>query len=128
MGNWYLQSGKESDVVMSSRIRLARNISEFPFTTKCKKTTALKVINKLEEILPSIGYGLKLLKMKDIDDITIMSLIEKHIISPNFALNKNDIRAIIINEDENICIMVNEEDHLRIQVFAAGLELENLLN
>ena len=66
--------------------------------------------------------------MKDIDDITIMSLIEKHIISPDFALNKNDVRAIIINEDENICIMINEEDHLRLQVFSAGLELESLLN
>ena len=128
MVNWYLQSGKESDVVVSSRIRLARNISDYPFTTKYKKADALKVINKMEEILPSIGYGLKLLKMKDIDDITIMSLIEKHIISPDFALNKNDVRAIIINEDENICIMINEEDHLRLQVFSAGLELESLLN
>ncbi len=126
MVNWYLQSGKESDVVVSSRIRLARNISEFPFTTKYKNKDALKVIDKIEEILPSMGYGLKLLKMKDLDDVTIMSLIEKHIISPDFALNKNNIRAIAINEDENICIMINEEDHLRIQVFSAGLDLENL--
>lgn len=126
MVNWYLQSGKESDVVVSSRIRLARNISEFPFTTKYKDKDALKVIDKIEEILPSIGFGLKVLKMKELDDITIMSLIEKHIISPDFALNKNNIRAIAINEDENICIMINEEDHLRIQVFSAGLDLENL--
>ena len=126
MVNWYLQSGKESDIVVSSRIRLARNISEFPFTTKYKNKDALKVIEKIEEILPSMGYGLKLLKMKDLDDVTIMSLIEKHIISPDFALNKNNIRAIAINEDENICIMINEEDHLRIQVFSAGLDLENL--
>lgn len=128
MVNWYLQSGKESDVVVSSRIRLARNLNEFPFTTKYKKQEALKIINKMEEILPGLGYGLKVLKMKDIDEITIMSLIEKHIISPDFALNKNDIRAIAINEDENICIMINEEDHLRLQVFSAGLELESLLN
>lgn len=128
MVNWYLQSGKESDIVVSSRIRLARNLNDIPFTKKYKNKDALKIIDKLEEILPSLGYGLKLLKMKDIDDITIMSLIEKHIISPDFALNKNEIRAIAINEDENICIMINEEDHLRIQVFSAGLELEALLN
>lgn len=128
MVNWYLQSGKESDIVVSSRIRLARNINDIPFTKKYKKADATKVINKLEEILPSVGYGLKLLKMKDIDDITIMSLIEKHIISPDFAINKNEVKAIAINEDENICIMINEEDHLRIQVFSAGLELEALLN
>lgn len=128
MVNWYLQSGKESDIVVSSRIRLARNINDIPFTKKCKNKDALKVISKLEEILPSVGYGLKLLKMKDIDNITIMSLIEKHIISPDFAINKNEVKAIAINEDENICIMINEEDHLRIQVFSAGLELEALLN
>lgn len=128
MVNWYLQSGKESDIVVSSRIRLARNLNDIPFTKQYKNKDALKIIDKLEEVLPSLGYGLKLLKMKDIDDITIMSLIEKHIISPDFALNKNEIRAIAINEDENICIMINEEDHLRIQVFSAGLELEALLN
>lgn len=126
MVNWYLQSGKESDVVVSSRIRLARNITDFPFVTKYKKEDALKIVEKLEEIVPSLGYGLKLLKMEDIDDITVMSLVEKHIISPDFALNKNNTKAIIINEDENICIMLNEEDHLRIQVFSAGLELESL--
>lgn len=128
MVNWYLQNGKESDVVISSRIRIARNINDYPFTTRYKKDDALKIIDKIEEVLPQVGYGLKLLRMKDIDDITIMSLIEKHIISPDFALNRADIRAIVTNEDENICIMVNEEDHLRIQVFSAGLELENLLN
>lgn len=128
MVNWYLQSGKESDIVVSSRIRLARNINDIPFIKKCKNKDAINIINKLEEALPSIGYGLKLLKMKDIDDITIMSLIEKHIISPDFALNKSEVKAIAINEDENICIMINEEDHLRIQVFSAGLELEALLN
>ncbi len=128
MANWYLQNGKESDVVVSSRIRVARNINDYPFTTKYNKEDALKIINQIEEVLPQIGYGLKLLRMKDIDDITIMSLIEKHIISPDFALNKEEIRAIVINEEENICIMINEEDHLRIQVFSAGLELESLLD
>ena len=68
MVNWYLQSGKESDIVVSSRIRLARNINDIPFIKKCKNKDAINIINKLEEALPSIGYGLKLLKMKDIDD------------------------------------------------------------
>ena len=53
MVNWYLQSGKESDVVVSSRIRLARNLNEFPFTTKYKKQEALKIISKMEEVLPN---------------------------------------------------------------------------
>ena len=61
------------------------------------------------------------------DDLTKLALIEKHLISPEFAVNHED-GAILINNDENICIMINEEDHLRIQVFSAGLELESSLN
>lgn len=62
------------------------------------------------------------------DDITKMSLVEKNLISPEFALNKNETGAILINDEENISIMINEEDHLRIQVFSCGLDLENTLN
>lgn len=125
--NWYLQSGKESDVVVSSRIRLARNIIEYPFETRCSKKENEEIVNKIKEVLPLIGYGLKILKLKDMDDITKMSLVEKRLISPDFVMNKNDIGAIAINEEENICIMINEEDHLRLQVFAPGFEIEELL-
>lgn len=125
--NWYLQSGKESDVVVSSRIRLARNIIEYPFESRCSKKENEEIVNKIKEVLPSIGYGLKILKLKDMDDITKMSLVEKRLVSPDFIMNKNDIGAIAINEEENICIMINEEDHLRLQVFAPGFEIEELL-
>ena len=125
--NWYLQSGKESDVVVSSRIRLARNIIEYPFETRCSKKENEEIVNKIKEVLPSIGYGLKILKLKDMDDITKMSLVEKRLVSPDFVMNKNDIGAIAINEEDNICIMINEEDHLRLQVFAPGFEIEELL-
>ncbi len=128
MLNWYLQSGKESDIVLSSRIRLARNLDDFPFTTRYTKQQAKEILEKFKDILPQIGYGLKLLKLKDMDDITKMSLVEKHLISPDFALNRNEVGAIIINEEENICIMLNEEDHIRLQVFSCGLDIENTLN
>lgn len=128
MLNWYLQSGKESDVVVSTRVRLARNIKDIPFTSHMQKKEAELVLNKLETIAPSIGYGLKMLRLNNIDNITKLSLVEKHIISPNFAVDKEETGAILINEEENICIMVNEEDHLRIQVLSSGLELEQSLN
>ena len=86
--NWYLQSGKESDVVVSSRIRLARNIIEYPFETRCSKKENEEIVNKIKEVLPSIGYGLKILKLKDMDDITKMSLVEKRLVSPDFVMNK----------------------------------------
>lgn len=126
--NWYLESGKDSDVIVSSRIRLARNIKEFPFKLKMTKEDKEKLIEKVKFISPSIGYGLKFFHLKDIDDITKMALVEKHIISPEIALNKEQEEAILINKEENICIMLNEEDHIRLQVFTSGLDLQNTLN
>ena len=128
MSNWYLQSGNESDVVYSTRIRLARNIKGFNFVNRCNKKDSLKIIEIIEDAISKLGYGLKLIKLKDLDDITKLSLVENHIISPEFAYNKEEIGAIAINDEENICIMINEEDHLRLQFIASGLELENLLN
>ena len=128
MSNWYLQTGKDTDVVTSTRVRIARNLSSIPFVIKYNKTEANKIISKINEVLPGLGHKLKLIKLKDIDDLTKMSLIEKHILSPEFVLNKDDIGAILINEEENICIMINEEDHIRIQILSSGLDLENSLN
>lgn len=128
MLNWYLQNGKESDVVVSSRIRLARNLSNFPFITKQTKDTRENLENTIKEIVPSLGYNLKFVKLQDMDEITKMSLLEKHLVSPNFVMNKENTGAMLINDDENISVMINEEDHLRIQVMTSGLDLENLMN
>lgn len=125
--NWYLQSGKESDVVLSTRVRLARNLKDVPFVGHMSKKQAETVLEKVQSIVPCLGYGLKFLKLKDMDNTTRLSLIEKHLISPEFAVDKNETGAIVINDEENICIMVNEEDHLRIQVLSSGLELEQTL-
>lgn len=128
MVNWYLQSGNESDVVLSSRIRLARNIESIPFPNRYTLEDSKKVIKILKDAIESLGYGLRVIELKSLDDITRISLIEKHIISPEFAYNKTEQGAIAINDDENICIMINEEDHLRLQVLSAGLDLQNTLN
>lgn len=125
--NWYMQSGKDSDVAISTRIRLARNISGFRFNLE-KKEEIDKLKNKIKDNLFAIGYGLKFLELKDMDDITKMSLVEKKLISPKFVQEKNDTGAILINDEENICIMINEEEHISLQVFSSGLELENTLN
>ena len=86
--NWYLQNGKESDVVLSSRVRLSRNIQGMPFATKCSKEDLKTIYDKVKEIVPLIGYNLKFISMEDIDDLTKQSLVEKHIISPDFAKTK----------------------------------------
>jgi len=122
-----MQSGNESDVAISTRIRFARNLNGFKFNLN-EKQDIEKLENKIKDNLYGIGYGLKFFKLKDMDNITKMSLVEKNILSPEFVLKKNDIGSILINDEENICIMINEEDHLRIQVFSAGFDLENTLN
>lgn len=124
--NWYLQTGNDSDVAISTRIRLARNIEGYRFNLSKEELESLE--NKIKDNLYSIGYSLKFFKLKDMDDITKMSLVEKNLISPEFVLNKNDVGSILINDEENICIMIGEEDHLRIQVFNSGLDLKNTLN
>lgn len=128
MSNWYLQNGKDSDVVLSSRVRLSRNMQNYPFTVKCSKEDLNKILDEVKEIVPSLGYGLKFINLNDIDDITKIALVEEHIISPDYAMKKNVNGAIVINEEENICIMINDEDHIKLQVFSSGQELENLMN
>lgn len=124
--SWYLQSGTDSDVVISTRIRFARNLAGFRFHLETKEEKqALE--NKIKESLFNIGYGLKMLPLSNMDDITKMSLVEKNLISPEFAL-KHEEGLIIINDEENICIMIGDEDHLRIQVFSSGFDLNNTLN
>ena len=128
MLNWYLQSGKDSDVIISSRIRLARNISNYPFETKCNISKKEEITNFIEKSISGNKYGIKFLRLKDMDNITINSLIEKRLISPDFVRNKDTAKAILINDEENICAMIHTEDHISLQVFGTGLELDNLLN
>ena len=125
--NWYLQSENDSDVAKSTRIRFARNLHGLKFNLKTKEEIE-QLENKIKDNLYSIGYGLRFLKLKDMDDITKMSLVEKNLISPDFVLKRNETGSILINDEENICIMIGEEDHLRIQVFSSGLNLEDTLN
>lgn len=124
--NWYLQSGKDSDVVTNTRIRFARNLQGFKFNLKNPKDIE-ELKNKIKENTYAIGYGLKYLELKDMDNITKMSLVEKNLISKDYAL-KNKTGAILINDEENICIIINDDDHLKVQVFSSGFELENTLN
>ena len=124
--NWYLQTSEDSDVVKSTRIRFVRNLNDFKFHLNDLELKELE--KRIEDNLYAIGYGLKLLKLKDMDNITKTSLVEKNLISPTFVAKRNETGSILINDEENICIMIGGDDHLSIQVFSCGLELENTLN
>ena len=124
--NWYLQSGKDSDVVLSTRIRFSRNIAGYPFFLKTKEEIK-EFHDKIQEQLYAVGFGLQFFKLSDMDELTKQSLVEKGLITPQFAKNRVGTNSILLNDEENICILLNEEDHLKIQVFSSGLELENTL-
>lgn len=124
--NWYLQTSEDSDVVKSTRIRFARNLNDFKFRLSDSELKELE--KKIEDNIYAIGYGLKLFKLKDMDNITKTSLVEKNLVSPTFIAKRNETGSILINDEENICIMIGGEEHLSIQVFSSGLELENTLN
>lgn len=91
--NWYLQSNHESDVVNSTRIQLSRNLSEFKFQLEKEEREELE--KKIKNHIYSIGYGLKFLKLKDMDDITKMSLVEKNLISRRICFPKESNRKYI---------------------------------
>jgi len=124
--NWYLENREDSDVVKSTRIRFVRNINNFNF--RLKESELQELEEKIKENLYGIGYGLKFLKLKDMDNITKTSLVEKNLISPTFLAKRGQTGSILINDEENICIMIGGENNLSIQVFSPGLELENTLN
>ena len=126
MSNWYLQNGKESDVAECTKVSLFRNIDGFKFGNKCSKEDKKKILELMEN--SDFGYGLKLLKLKDMDEVTKASLIEKYLISPEFANLENESSAILINNEENICIEINGEDHIHIMLFSEGIAIEELKN
>ena len=124
---WYIDKGPDSDVVLSSRIRIARNLCDFPFPHKLDEITSAKVSGDIIQALVSYGKSIQnefiRVDMADLTEEDKLSLVEKHLISED--LTKGGIvRNAMILKDESVSIMVNEEDHIRIQAMESGLNLE----
>lgn len=113
-------------VVLSTRIRLARNLKEYPFPARLKASEKEKVNEVIHKIFASDSLGEKLqyIEMKNLSTVNAVSLAEKHLISPDFA-SDTEGRALLLSSDEKISIMLCEEDHARIQVILPGLCLED---
>ncbi len=110
----------------SGRVRLARNLKNVPFPARMNKETANEVINTVWEALSASALkdSLTLIKSGECDKLQLISLSERHLVSPDF-LKGSLPRAAIISRDEKISIMINEEDHIRIQVFSDGDNLNS---
>lgn len=126
MDKWYMGSGCEDDVCVSSRIRLARNLKNYPFPPKMTLDQRKTVNTIVWDAVQKGGFDgslkLRLIEMDQVSDIEAYSMVERHIISPNFAKYREG-RGLILSYDESVSIMLGEEDHIRIQVIKPGLEL-----
>lgn len=121
---WFREISKDSDVVISTRLRFARTIDGYKFPNVMKKEEKQALLNKINSSIDKKKYDF--LKIDDIDETTLGSLVEEHLISKEL-LNLTD-SAIIMNKDSSIVAMVNEEDHLRIQAFGSGFDIDKCYN
>ncbi|MFH0877116.1 MAG: protein arginine kinase [Candidatus Omnitrophota bacterium] len=125
ISGWLKGTGPNSDIVISSRIRLARNLAQISFPHWAKKEEceeALCLVKEAFDKTEAIKDGLYL-RLDAIDSVDKQFLVERHLMSNEHAIRSNQ-KALLVNPDENIAIMVNEEDHLRIQVMESGFDLD----
>lgn len=123
-GEWLRGSGPESDIVMSSRIRLARNLADYPFIRRCTDIDRANIESTVRERLTKDESlsGLTFINVADLATLDRQFLVERQLISREHA-NSEGARAVAIDQNEQLSLMVNEEDHLRIQVMKSGLDL-----
>jgi protein arginine kinase len=131
VGSWLTSEGPESDVVISCRVRLARNIAGYPFVPKLDDSTALDLCEILRQHLLSVELDGETLwvEMKDAPVVLRLMLRERHLISRDMAPVEESTktlpgRAVAFGEQETLSVMVNEEDHLRVQSIQAGFDID----
>ena len=121
---WYLGTGAQNDVVISTSIHLARNLKQFPFPASLSMQDKLKVNSVVKSAAEAVeNYSFNYYEMKTLSQSEVVSLAERHLVSPEFASSR-DGRALLLTEDEAVSIMLNEEDHIRLQVMYAGFALD----
>ncbi|WP_124726369.1 protein arginine kinase [Staphylospora marina] len=129
ISEWMRVKGPQSDIVFSSRVRIARNLRGLPFPMLATASQAEEVARRVEEAVRNAANRHPLLqdavfvKMNDLTDLERRVLVEKHLISPMLA-EESRHGAVILSRDESVSIMINEEDHIRIQVLYPGLQPE----
>lgn len=119
---WYHTTGNACETVISSRVRLARNLAGYPFISRLDHAKANEILEKVSAPLEASGF--KKIDFSDLSPIMATSYVERHYVSPEFA-TKSTPHALFLQEAGGIAVMVCEEDHLRIQSILSGLALED---
>ena len=122
---WLRGTGANPDIVMSSRVRLARNLEKRPFSHWATKKQEKETLELLEQAIQSLDLmkGALLVRMAEVDDVDRQFLLERHLVSREHIVNPEH-KGAVIGDKEVICIMINEEDHLRMQVLQSGFNLQ----
>ena len=113
-----------SEAVVSTRIRLARNLREYPFPARLSADKAQEIVEKVGEALDGCGIKFHRVDSGNVSDMILASMIERHLVSPDFISSEKG-RAVYLSDDNTVSIMVNEEDHIRLQVIKDGFELDD---
>jgi len=132
---WLSSEGQEAEVVLSSRIRLARNLLGKPFPARANKNIQQETLNLIEEAVKKTSLfrqgesvsgmmGAIFLSLNSLDKIDRQFLMERHLISYEHA-QANHLRGVVVGPEEKISMMINEEDHLRLQSLESGFALNN---
>ncbi len=125
-GEWLRGAGPHSEIVISSRVRLARNLAGFPFVGRCNRRQRSEVLQRCRELVSSGLFGEDVLwvDLSEAPELDRQLLVERQLISRQHAkAGKEFPRAVVIGASETFAVMVNEEDHLRLQVFRSGMQL-----
>ncbi len=124
-GEWLKGTGPFANIVMSSRIRLARNLAKIPFPNKATKKSLTDVIDLAQQAIKESETfrTATLFRLQEVDALDRQFLVERHLMSHEHSLNPEG-KALIVSDEEILSIMINEEDHFRIQVMQSGLNLE----
>ena len=122
---WLRGTGPNSNIVISSRIRLARNLKNFPFSHWANEKQLDEVFSMARKAILANNYmkNALFLKLTDLSKVDKQFLIERHLISHEYTI-KPEHKAVAIADKEILSIMINEEDHLRIQVMQSGFNLK----
>lgn len=125
-GEWLRGTGPESDIVISSRIRLARNLADFPFIRRCSDEDRVSIERTVRARMETIEdwQDIQYVDIEQLSEIDRQFLVERQLISREIA-DADGSRAVAIDPSEQYSVMINEEDHLRIQVMHSGLDLQS---
>ncbi len=124
-GEWLRGTGPDCDIVLSSRIRLARNLADFPFINRASRGEKAEIEAHIRNALTEADETLEYHDVNALNPLDRQFLVERQLISRELAASKGP-RGVAIGPEENVSIMVNEEDHLRIQVMHSGLSLPDV--